>query len=87
MSQDKATVNSLGGPIKWVGWSLGDLKDGANHVSPIDRDSDMASACQLCVYVGGGLRKATVASGSLCTTGTFQSATPVVLELRVRESE
>ena len=42
-----------------------DLHSGANSVSQVDGVLDMALACQLCGFVGGGFRKGTLASGHL----------------------
>ena len=41
-------VNSLGGPVIWVGQSLRGIQGGANGVSQVDGVSDMAPVCQLC---------------------------------------
>ena len=94
MSQDQPFIwkSSFGGPISWVGQSLGILKVGQTVLAKL-MESQMWH--QLASSVGGGFRKGTIASVllyarhssfSLYTTGALQAATPV-LELRGSESE
>ena len=49
-----------------VGWgnASGNHQGGANSVSQVDGVSNLAPPCQLCGFVGGGLRKVKMASAS-----------------------
>ena len=70
-SYGKATVNSLGRPISWVGPYVGcggvsgNLQGCSTSVSQVDGVSDMAPTCWLSGSVGGGFRKGTMASAYL----------------------
>ena len=79
MSQDQPFIwkSTLGGPVSWVGQSLGISKVGQS-VSQVEGVSVMAPTCRIC----GGVRfgKGTIASAhldarhfsfSLYTTGAF----------------
>ena len=59
----KAIRNSLGGPDNWVGWGgASEIHySGANSVSQVDGDSDMAPTWALS---GGRVRKGTMVSAS-----------------------
>ena len=54
-----------------VGWGMapGNHQSGENSVSQSDGISDMVTTCQLCAFMGGGLRKGTVASASTSVWG------------------
>ena len=74
-SYGKASVNSLGGPMNWVGAS-GNLQGRADSVSQVDGVLDKAPTCWLCGSVSAGFRKGTMTSAHI---SVWEKAVPQLL--------